>query len=43
VTGAVGRDQSLQAQRYAIGKLRDVYFYPQQLESHIERSYHPGE
>jgi acyl-homoserine-lactone acylase len=32
-----------QAERYATGKLRQVYFYPGQLEGHTERSYHPGE
>jgi acyl-homoserine-lactone acylase len=32
-----------QAERYAGGKLRDVYFYPGQLEGHTERAYHPGE
>jgi acyl-homoserine-lactone acylase len=32
-----------QAERYAAGKLRDVYFYPGQLEGHTERVYHPGE
>ena len=31
-----------QAARYAEGNLRDVYFYPAQLEGHIEREYHPG-
>ncbi|MFH1766353.1 MAG: penicillin acylase family protein [Gemmatimonadota bacterium] len=31
-----------QAGRYATGNLRDVYFYPGQLEGHIEREYHPG-
>jgi len=31
-----------QAERYATGALRDVYFYPNQLEGHIEREYHPG-
>ena len=31
-----------QAQRYADGKLRDVYYYPAQLEGHTERTYHPG-
>jgi acyl-homoserine-lactone acylase len=31
-----------QAQRYATGDLRPVYFYPDQLEGHIERKYHPG-
>ena len=32
-----------QAQRYATGDLRDVYFYPEDLADHIERHYHPGE
>jgi acyl-homoserine-lactone acylase len=32
-----------QAERYANGRLRDVYFYPAQLEGHTERKYHPGE
>jgi len=32
-----------QAQRYASGNLRDVYFYPDQLDGHTERTYHPGE
>ena len=32
-----------QAQRYATGNLRDVYFYPQQLQGHSERTYHPGQ
>ncbi|HSG09612.1 MAG TPA: penicillin acylase family protein [Longimicrobiales bacterium] len=31
-----------QAQRYADGNLRDVYFYPDQLQGHTERTYHPG-
>jgi len=31
-----------QAQRYADGDLREVYFYPGQLEGHTERSYRPG-
>jgi acyl-homoserine lactone acylase PvdQ len=31
-----------QAQRYATGNLRDVYFYPAQLTGHTERQYHPG-
>jgi acyl-homoserine-lactone acylase len=31
-----------QAVRYSTGSLRDVYFYPEQLEGHIERRYHPG-
>jgi acyl-homoserine lactone acylase PvdQ len=28
--------------RYASGNFRDVYFYPDQLTRHTERSYHPG-
>jgi len=32
-----------QAQRYADGQLREVYFYPAQLVGHTERTYHPGE
>jgi acyl-homoserine-lactone acylase len=32
-----------QAQRYASGNLRDVYFRPAQLKGHTERVYHPGE
>ena len=32
-----------EAQRYTTGALREVYFYPEQLEGHTERSYHPGE
>ncbi len=31
-----------QAKRYSTGDLRDVYFYPSQLEGHTERTYHPG-
>jgi acyl-homoserine-lactone acylase len=31
-----------QAQRYATGDLRDVYFYRPQLKGHTEREYHPG-
>ncbi|MFC1661842.1 penicillin acylase family protein, partial [Gemmatimonadota bacterium] len=31
-----------QAERYASGDLREVYFYPDQLEGHVEREYHPG-
>jgi acyl-homoserine lactone acylase PvdQ len=30
-----------QAQRYAAGSLRDVYFYREQLKGHTEREYHP--
>jgi acyl-homoserine-lactone acylase len=32
-----------EAQRYASGDLRKVYFYPAQLKGHTERTYHPGE
>jgi acyl-homoserine-lactone acylase len=32
-----------EAQRYSIGNLRDVYFYPSQLKGHTERVYHPGD
>jgi len=32
-----------QAERYAKGDLRDVHFYPNQLEGHVERRYHPGQ
>jgi len=31
-----------QAARYASGQLRPVYFYPEELIGHTERSYHPG-
>jgi acyl-homoserine-lactone acylase len=32
-----------QAGRYAAGNLREVYFYPDQLEAHTERAYRPGQ
>jgi acyl-homoserine-lactone acylase len=32
-----------QAQRYAKGDLRKVYFYPDELKGHVERTYRPGE
>jgi acyl-homoserine-lactone acylase len=32
-----------QAARYVRGDLREVYFYPEQLQGHTERTYHPGE
>jgi len=32
-----------QAERYATGNLRTVYFWPEQLQGHVERTYHPGE
>ena len=31
-----------QAERYATGNLREVYFYPEQLKGHTERTYKPG-
>jgi acyl-homoserine-lactone acylase len=31
-----------QVERYRTGKLREVYFYPDQLKGHTEREYHPG-
>lgn len=31
-----------QARLYASGNLQDVYFYPDQLVGHTERTYHPG-
>ncbi|MBK8647899.1 MAG: penicillin acylase family protein [Gemmatimonadetes bacterium] len=32
-----------QAERYAKGELRPVYFYPNQLQGHTERTYKPGQ
>jgi acyl-homoserine-lactone acylase len=32
-----------QAERYATGNLRDVYFYREDLKGHIEREYKPGQ
>jgi acyl-homoserine-lactone acylase len=32
-----------EAGRYSSGNLRDVYFYPDQLTGHTERTYRPGE
>jgi acyl-homoserine-lactone acylase len=31
-----------QAERYSTGDLRDVWFYPEDLEGNVEREYHPG-
>jgi acyl-homoserine lactone acylase PvdQ len=31
-----------EAERYATGNLRDVYFYRSQLKGHTEKTYHPG-
>jgi acyl-homoserine lactone acylase PvdQ len=32
-----------EAERYALGNLREVYFYPEQLLGHTERTYRPGD
>jgi acyl-homoserine lactone acylase PvdQ len=32
-----------EAQRYATGNLREVYYYREQIKGHTEREYHPGE
>jgi acyl-homoserine lactone acylase PvdQ len=32
-----------EAERYAEGDLREVYFYPEQVRAHAERTYHPGQ
>ena len=32
-----------EADRYATGNLREVYFRPEQLRGHTARIYHPGE
>jgi acyl-homoserine-lactone acylase len=32
-----------EAQRYASGDLREVYYYPDQLKGHVERTYRPGD
>ncbi|MGC2660386.1 MAG: penicillin acylase family protein [Bryobacteraceae bacterium] len=31
-----------EAKRYSTGELREVYYYPSQLQGHTEREYHPG-
>uniref|UniRef100_UPI001914DDDB penicillin acylase family protein n=1 Tax=Dyella sp. EPa41 TaxID=1561194 RepID=UPI001914DDDB len=31
-----------EAERYTTGNLRQVYFWPEDLRQHTERSYHPG-
>jgi acyl-homoserine lactone acylase PvdQ len=31
-----------EAERYANGNFREVYFYPEDLKAHMEKSYHPG-
>lgn len=44
--GASGDPKSVhfddQAERYAAGDLREVYFYPDQLRTRVEGPYHPG-
>lgn len=32
-----------EAERYTTGNLRKVYFWPEDLQGHVERTYHPGE
>ncbi len=32
-----------QAEMYAHGQFKEVYFYPEDIEKHVERKYHPGE
>jgi len=32
-----------EAERYATGNLREVYFYRSQLNGHTEKQYHPGD
>ncbi|MGA7438287.1 MAG: penicillin acylase family protein [Luteibacter sp.] len=32
-----------EAERYTTGNLRKVYFWPDELEGHVERAYHPGD
>jgi acyl-homoserine-lactone acylase len=32
-----------EAQRYATGDLREVYYYPEQLKGHTEKTYNPGD
>jgi acyl-homoserine-lactone acylase len=32
-----------QAERYASGDFREVYFYKSQLNGHTEKTYHPGQ
>jgi acyl-homoserine-lactone acylase len=31
-----------EAERYSTGNLRTVYFWPEELQGHVERVYHPG-
>lgn len=32
-----------EAERYASGNLREVYYWPEQRKGHLERTYHPGD
>ena len=32
-----------EAERYTTGNLRTVYFWPDELQGHVERTYHPGQ
>jgi acyl-homoserine-lactone acylase len=32
-----------EAERYTTGNLRTVYFWPEELRGHVERTYHPGQ
>jgi acyl-homoserine-lactone acylase len=32
-----------QAERYAAGALKPVYFWPDELKGHVQRRYRPGE
>jgi acyl-homoserine-lactone acylase len=32
-----------EAERYTTGNLRTVYFWPEELQGHVERAYHPGQ
>lgn len=43
-SGHVGNKHFIdQAQRYATGNLRPVYFYRNELKGHIDREYRPGQ
>ena len=39
LTGAFTTDQ---AERYTKGEFKDVWFYREDVEQHVERKYHPG-
>jgi acyl-homoserine-lactone acylase len=48
VTGGESSDPasphfSDQAQMYLEGRFKDVYFYPEDVNAHMEKRYHPGE